>query len=196
MVAQLDRVAGATDPGPGRLIRRAAVEIVVEGGGHLRRRRGVPAGDGAAGTVAGYLSCRDRPQRPGRRRCPPVPGSQTGSQRRQASGHIRRRPAMVGAARLPVRPRPATSGDVADAPEKRKVGTVCHRGAEIGTAAHGTPPRGLAWAASSSLGRESAGELLAKSACPPGIEAAGDRHRLDCCHYGCMQKRDAGGQSH
>jgi len=29
-VAQIDRVAGATDPGPGRLIRRAAAEIVIE----------------------------------------------------------------------------------------------------------------------------------------------------------------------
>jgi hypothetical protein len=45
-VAQVDRVAGVTDPGPGRLIRRTAAEIVVEGDGCLGRRRGRPAGDG------------------------------------------------------------------------------------------------------------------------------------------------------
>ena len=28
-------------------------------------------------------------------------------------------------------------------------------------------------------------ELLVESVCPPGIEAAGDRHCRDCCHYGC-----------
>jgi len=68
------------------------------------------------------LSCRDQPQRPGRRPRPPVPGSQTGSQRRQASGHARRQRAMVCAARWPIRPRPATCSDGTDAPEKRKVG--------------------------------------------------------------------------
>jgi hypothetical protein len=41
-------------------------------------------------------------------------GSQTGSQRRQASGHIRRQPAMVCAARWPIRPRPATWSDAAN----------------------------------------------------------------------------------
>ena len=44
----------------------------------------------------------------------PAPrGSQTGSQRRQVSGHIRRQPAMVGAARWPIRPRPATCSNEA-----------------------------------------------------------------------------------
>jgi hypothetical protein len=120
-VAQIDRVAGATDPGPGRLIRRAAVEIVIEDEAIFAA---IVAALPVMGCLHGadYLSCRDQPQRPGRRRCPPVPGSQTGSQRRQASGHIRRQPAMVGAARLPIRPRPATSSDGADAPEKRKAG--------------------------------------------------------------------------
>jgi [ribosomal protein S5]-alanine N-acetyltransferase len=49
-------------------------------------------------------------------------GSQTGSQHRQASGHIRRQPAMVSAARSPIRPHSATCSDGAYAPEKRKVG--------------------------------------------------------------------------
>jgi len=49
-------------------------------------------------------------------------GSQTGSQRRQMSGDIRRQPAMVCAARWPIRPRLATCSDAANAPEKRKVG--------------------------------------------------------------------------
>jgi len=49
-------------------------------------------------------------------------GSQTGSQRRQTSGHIRRQRAMVSAARPPIRPCPATSSDAVYAPEKRKVG--------------------------------------------------------------------------
>jgi len=53
---------------------------------------------------------------------PPVRRSQTGSQRRQASGHARRQPAMVGAASWPIRPHPATCSDTADAPEKRKAG--------------------------------------------------------------------------
>jgi hypothetical protein len=44
--AQLDLVVGATDPGPDRLIRRTADEIIVEGDGYLRRRRGVHTGDG------------------------------------------------------------------------------------------------------------------------------------------------------
>jgi hypothetical protein len=159
VIAQLDLVVGATDPGPGRLIRRAAVEIVIEGDGYLRRRRGVPAGDGAACTVAGYLPCRDQPQRPGRR-CPPVPGSQ----RRQSSGHARRQPAMVGAGSWPVRPHPAISGDAADAPEKpyvadggvaraRKSGPV-RRGAGLGL----LPPDGAAgrfrcWQLRERLGR-------------------------------------------
>ena len=49
-------------------------------------------------------------------------GSQTGSQRWQASGHVRRQPATVSPARWPIRPHPATYSDAADAPEKRKVG--------------------------------------------------------------------------
>jgi len=49
-------------------------------------------------------------------------GSQTGSQRRQTSGHTRRQPAMVCAARSPIRPHPATSSHTAHAPEKRKAG--------------------------------------------------------------------------
>jgi len=67
-----------------------------------------------------HLSYRDQPQRPGRRPRPPIPGSQTGSQRRQSSGDIRRQPAMVCAARWPIRPHPATCSDGADAPEKRR----------------------------------------------------------------------------
>ena len=46
-------------------------------------------------------------------------GSQRGSQRRQTSGHIRRQPAMVSAARSPIRSLPATSSDAAYAPENR-----------------------------------------------------------------------------
>jgi hypothetical protein len=41
---------------------------------------------------------------------------------RQTPGHIRRQRAMVSAARSPIRPRPATCSDGADAPEERKVG--------------------------------------------------------------------------
>lgn len=57
-VAQLDRVAGATDPGPEGLIRRAAAEIVVEGNGYLRP---VVASVRVMGHLqsADYLSCRD-----------------------------------------------------------------------------------------------------------------------------------------
>ena len=40
---------------------------------------------------------------PGEARFSGSTGSQTGSKRRQASGHIRRQPAMVGAARSPIR---------------------------------------------------------------------------------------------
>ena len=60
---------------------------------------------------------------PGGRSGSPVPrGANPPSQRRQVSGHIRRQPAMVGAARWPIRPRLATCSDAANAPEKRKVG--------------------------------------------------------------------------
>src|SRR5215468_5470670 len=52
----------------------------------------------------------------------PIPRSQTGCQRRQASGHITRQPAMVCAANWPIRPHPATCTHTADASEKRKVG--------------------------------------------------------------------------
>ena len=38
------------------------------------------------------------------------------------SGHIKRQPAMVSAARLPIRPRPATCSHPGNAPEKKKVG--------------------------------------------------------------------------
>jgi hypothetical protein len=120
-VAEIYLVVGATDPGPGRFIRRSAVEILVEDGVIVAA---VMASISAMGYLWGadHLSCRDQPQRPGRRPRPPIPGSQTGSQRRQALGHITRQPAMVCAARWPIRPRPATCGDAADAPEKRKVG--------------------------------------------------------------------------
>ena len=49
-------------------------------------------------------------------------GEPNGSQRRRASGHVRRQRAMVCAARWSIRPRPATCSDGTDAPEKRKVG--------------------------------------------------------------------------
>src|SRR5262245_44858698 len=104
-VAHIDPVVSATDPGPDRVIRRSVVASL-------------PAMGDLQGAC--HLSCRDQPPRPGRRPRPPIPGSQTGSQRRQTS--VRRQPAMVGAARCPVRPRPATCSDGADAPEKRKVG--------------------------------------------------------------------------
>jgi hypothetical protein len=48
-------------------------------------------------------------------------GSQTGSQRRQTPSDTGRRPAMIGAARWPVRRHPATVRHVSIAPEKRKV---------------------------------------------------------------------------
>jgi hypothetical protein len=106
-VAQIDLVVSATDPGPDRLIRQSAVASL-------------PVMGYLQGTW--HLPCRDQSQRPGRRPRPPIPGSQTGSQRRQMSGDIRRQPAILGAARCPVRPRPATCSDGADAPEKRKAG--------------------------------------------------------------------------
>jgi hypothetical protein len=46
-------------------------------------------------------------------------GSQTGSQCRQTSGHIRRQPAMVSPARSPIGPHPATSSDGAYAPDPK-----------------------------------------------------------------------------
>lgn len=49
-----------------------------------------------------------------------IQGSQTGSQCRQTSGHIRPPPAMVFAASWPTRPHLAPCGDAADAPEKGK----------------------------------------------------------------------------
>ena len=50
-----------------------------------------------------------------------VQGSQTGSQCRHTSGHIRQPRAIVSAASWPIRRRPAPRSDAADAPEKRKV---------------------------------------------------------------------------
>jgi len=49
-------------------------------------------------------------------------GSQTGSQRRQTPGHIRRQLAIVVATRSPIGPHPATCSYAAYAAEKRKVG--------------------------------------------------------------------------
>src|SRR5262249_61760580 len=43
-VAQNDRVGGATEPVPERLIRRSAVKILFEDDGYLRRRHGLHAG--------------------------------------------------------------------------------------------------------------------------------------------------------
>jgi hypothetical protein len=105
-VAQIDLVVSATDPGPDRLIRWSAVAFL-------------PAMGYLQGTD--HLSCSDQPQGPGHLPRRPVPGSQTGSQRRQASGHIRRQRAMICAARWFIRPHPATCSDGTDAPEKRKV---------------------------------------------------------------------------
>jgi hypothetical protein len=47
-------------------------------------------------------------------------GSQTGSQRRQAPGHPRRRAAMVSAGRSLLRPRPATCCDATEVPPKQQ----------------------------------------------------------------------------
>jgi hypothetical protein len=48
-----------------------------------------------------------------------IPGSQTGSQRPQAQGYGRPRPANIAAAERHVRPRRATSGGVTGVPPKQ-----------------------------------------------------------------------------
>ena len=118
---QVDLVVGAADPEPHRFLRRATIEIVFEDDGYLRC---IVASMPVMGHLHGtdHLPYRDQPQRPGRRPRPPIPGSQTGSQRQQTPGHVGRQPAMVSAACWPIRPRPATCSDAANAPEKRKVG--------------------------------------------------------------------------
>jgi hypothetical protein len=73
---------------------------------HRRRRSGRPRPAAGVATGRGLA----------------VLGSQTGSQRRQTLGHARQQPAIVSAARSPIRRRSATCSDAAYAPEKRKVG--------------------------------------------------------------------------
>jgi hypothetical protein len=101
--AQIDLVVGATDPD--RTVSSAGPP-------------GLPCRRWVTCTVPSTCPAVINRNDPG----PPAsadPGSQTGSQHRQASGHIRRQPAMVGAARWPIRPHPATCSDGTDAPEKR-----------------------------------------------------------------------------
>jgi hypothetical protein len=120
---------------PGRGLRRGRLGV--------HRRRGHRAGDLPATIVVpgdppgdrrqpGHVGRADRgpvsAMRPLRAAstesvsCAKGMGSQTGSQCRQTPGHTRRQPAMVSAARLPIRPHPATCSNVAYAPENRKVG--------------------------------------------------------------------------
>jgi len=84
----LRSVSQSVPPILDRTSHPTAVEIVGEDGGYLPT---IVAAMPEIGCLdcAGHLSRRDYPQHPGRRSRPPVAGSQT-SQRRQASGHIRR----------------------------------------------------------------------------------------------------------